>query len=96
MSLANIVVGTIMAVAAVFQGLGKTYPTLFAAILDNGLYAAMVFTLPGIFGWGFQSIWWIKVLTAVIEMCFCALWLRWELQRLKNHPGTRRLYRPGP
>ena len=81
MGLGTVVVGTIMSVSAVFQGIGKTYPTLLAALLDNGLFAAMVFTLPGIFGWGIEAVWWIKLVTGIIEMVFCALWLRWELKR---------------
>ena len=81
MGLGTVVVGTIMSVSAVFQGIGKTYPTLLAAPLDSGLFAAMVFTLPGIFGWGIEAGWWIKLATGIIEMVFCALWLRWELKR---------------
>ena len=70
MGLGTVVVGTIMSVSAVFQGIGKTYPTLLAALLDNGLFAAMVFTLPGIFGWGIEAVWWIKLATGIIEMVF--------------------------
>ena len=81
MGLGTVVVGTIMSVSAVFQGIGKTYPTLLAALLDNGLFAATVFTLPGIFGWGIEAVWWIKLATGIIEMVFCALWLRWELRQ---------------
>jgi putative MATE family efflux protein len=81
MGLGTVVVGTIMSVSAVFQGIGKTYPTLLAALLDNGLFAAMVFTLPDIFGWGINAVWWIKLATGILEMCFCALWLKWELRR---------------
>jgi putative MATE family efflux protein len=81
MGLGTVVVGTIMSVSAVFQGIGKTYPTLLAALLYNGLFAAMVFTLPGIFGWGINVVWWIKPTTGILEMCFCALWLRWKLRR---------------
>ncbi len=83
MGLGNILVGTIMCVSAVFQGIGKTYPAFFAAVLDNGLYALMVFTLPGIYGWGIEAVWWIKLITAFLEMGFCGVWLRWDLKRIK-------------
>ena len=45
-SLGFVVVGTIMVTSAVFQGLGKTYPSLVGAVLDNFLFAGLVFTLP--------------------------------------------------
>jgi len=39
--------------------------------------------------WGIQSIWWIKLTTAVIEMVVVALWLKAELQctrmRISRH-----------
>jgi Na+-driven multidrug efflux pump len=74
-------------VNVLFQGIGKTYPTFLAAVLDNGLYALMVFTLPGIFGWGIEAIWWIKLITAGLEMVFCGIWLKWHLKRIRGiHP----------
>jgi len=76
MSLGNVFVGTIMAMSSVFQGLGKTYPSFYAAVFDNALFAALVFTLPGLFGWGIQSVWWIKLATAGIEMLIIVEWLR--------------------
>jgi len=82
--LGNILVGTIMCVSAVFQGIGKTYPTFLAAVLDNGLYAVMVFTLPGIFGWGIEAVWWIKLLTAFLEMAFCGVWLKFSLKGIRK------------
>ena len=82
-SLGLVVVGTIMVVSAVFQGLGKTYPSLVGAILDNALFAGLVFTLPVYYSWGIQSIWWIKLTTAVIEMAVVAVWLKRELRRTR-------------
>ena len=88
-SLGFVVVGTIMVSSAVFQGLGKTYPSLAGALLDNILFAGLVLTLPVYFNWGIGSIWWIKVTTAAIEMALVALWLNYELQqvrlRIKNN-----------
>jgi Na+-driven multidrug efflux pump len=52
-------------------------------MLDNALFAVLVFTLPVYFGWGIQSVWWIKVASAAAEMAIVALWLRWELQRVQ-------------
>lgn len=83
-SLGNVMVGTIMAISAVFQGLGKTYPTFLGAAIDNALFALFVFTLPAYFSWGVEAIWWIKLGTAGIEMFFDGEWLRQELQRI--HP----------
>jgi Na+-driven multidrug efflux pump len=82
-SLGNVMVGTIMVTGAAFQGLGKTYPSLAGAVLDNALFAGLVFTLPAYFNWGIQSIWWIKVTTAAIESLVVALWLKGELQRIR-------------
>lgn len=76
MSLGTVIVGTIMTMSAVFQGFGKTYPVFIAALLDNLLFASLVFTLPGLFGWGIESVWWIKLITAGIEMLLIAEWLR--------------------
>ncbi len=76
MSLGTVIVGTIMTMSAVFQGFGKTYPVFIAAVFDNVLFACLVFTLPGLFGWGIQSVWWIKLTTAGIEMFLIAEWLR--------------------
>ena len=84
-SLGYVAVGTIMVVASAFQGLGKTYPSLIGAALDYALFAALVLTLPSFFGWGIQSVWWIKLVTAVVEMAVVAAWLRWELQRLRSN-----------
>lgn len=82
-SLGFVVVGTIMVFNAAFQGLGKTYPSLVGAVVDNALFAGLVFTLPLYFSWGIQSIWWIKLTTAAIEMVVIVLWLKAELQRTR-------------
>ncbi|MCP4630333.1 MAG: MATE family efflux transporter [bacterium] len=82
-SLGFVMVGTIMVFNAVFQGLGKTYPSLIGAVVDNALFAGLVFTLPVYFSWGIQSIWWIKLTTAIIEMAVVAVWLKGELQRTR-------------
>ncbi|WP_413833838.1 MATE family efflux transporter [Desulfobacula sp.] len=81
-SLANIVVGTILIVSAVFQGIGKTYPSLFGALLDNILFILIIFTLPVYFGWGISSLWWIKLITGVMEMSLCLFWLRSHFLRM--------------
>ena len=73
-----------MTMSSVFQGLGKTYPTFYAAVFDNVLFAALVFTLPGLFGWGIQSVWWIKLATAGIEMLIIVEWLRRYLRRVRG------------
>ena len=82
-ALGNVMVGTIFVISAVFQGLGKTYPSLVGALIDNLLFAALVFTLPSILGWEIQSVWWIKFTTVIIETAFVAVWLRWELQHVR-------------
>ncbi len=82
-SLGFAIVGSIMVFNAVFQGLGKTYPSLIGAVVDNALFAGLIFTLPVYFSWGIQSIWWIKLITAAIEMVVVALWLKAELQRTR-------------
>ena len=82
-SLGFIIVGAIMVFSAVFQGLGKTYPSLIGAVVDNALFAGLVFTLPVYFSWGIQSIWWIKLTTAIIEAVVVAVWLKGELQRTR-------------
>ncbi len=84
MSLSNWVVGTILTVSAVFQGLGKTYPILICAIADNLLFAAIIFTL--YFGWGYDSVWWVKIMTALVEMALCGAWLRYHFNRVKRGP----------
>jgi len=84
-SLGYVAVGTIMVTAAAFQGLGKTYPCLIGAALDNALFVALVLTLPAFFGWGIQSVWWIKLATAIAEAAVVAAWLRWELQRVRSN-----------
>jgi putative MATE family efflux protein len=48
-----------------------------------GIPSGLVFTLPVYFSWGIQSIWWIKLTTAVLEMVVVALWLKAELQRTR-------------
>jgi len=88
-SLGNVMVGTIMVTGAAFQGLGKTYPSLAGAVLDNALFAGLVFTLPAFFNWGIQSIWWIKVTTAAFESLVVALWLKVELQRLRSRMSLK-------
>jgi len=83
-------VGTIMVASAAFQGLGKTYPSLAGALLDNALFAGLVFTLPAYFNWGIQSIWWIKVTTAAVESLVVALWLKTEMQRVRSRMPLKR------
>jgi Na+-driven multidrug efflux pump len=80
-SLGFVMVGTIMVINSAFQGLGKTYPSLIGAVVDNALFAGLVFSLPDYFNWGIQSIWWIKLTTAVIETAVIAAWLKAEMQR---------------
>ena len=84
-SLGYVAVGTIMVVASAFQGLGKTYPSLIGAALDYALFGALVLTLPSFFGWGIQSIWWIKLVTAIVDMVVVGTWLRWELRRVRSN-----------
>ena len=84
-SLGYVAVGTIMVVASAFQGLGKTYPSLIGAALDYALFALLVLTLPSFFGWGIQSVWWIKLVTAIAEMIVVGAWLRSELQRIRSN-----------
>ena len=84
-SLGYAAVGTIMVANSAFQGLGKTYPCLIGAALDNALFAALVLTLPAFFGWGIQSVWWIKLATAVAEAAVVAAWLRRELLRVRSN-----------
>lgn len=81
-SLANVAVGTILTVSAVFQGIGKTYPTMVCALSDNLLFAVTVFTLPVYFNWGISSVWWIKLITAIIEVGVCSVWLKYQIKRL--------------
>lgn len=81
-SLANVAVGTILTVSAVFQGIGKTYPTLVCALTDNLLFAIAVFTLPVFFNWGVSSVWWIKLFTAVMEMVLCSVWLKYYFNKM--------------
>ena len=52
---------------------------------NNALFAVLVFTLPVFFGWGIQSIWWIKLATAIAEMAVVVLWLKSELQRVRKN-----------
>jgi MATE family, multidrug efflux pump len=89
-SLGFVMVGTIMVFNAVFQGLGKTYPSLIGAVVDNALFAGLVFTLPVYFSWGLQSIWWIKLTTTVIDTIVISLWLKHELQRVRSSMSKRR------
>jgi Na+-driven multidrug efflux pump len=87
-SIGFVMVGTIMVVSAAFQGLGKTYPSLIGAVVDNALFAGLVFTLPVYFGWGIQSIWWIKLATAAAETAIVAVWLRYELAKVRSNFPT--------
>ncbi len=82
-SLGFVMVGTIMVTSAAFQGLGKTYPSLVGAALDNILFAGLVFTLPVYFNWQIQSIYWIKLATVVVETAVIAVWLKRELERIR-------------
>lgn len=86
-SLANLPVGFILTISAVFQGIGRTMPSLFGALVDNILFAAIVLTLPVFFGWGFQSVWWIKLVTAIVETAVLAVWLSRYLKRLPVNPS---------
>ena len=87
-SLSNIFVGMIMIMGASFQGLGKTYPNLMGAIVDNAVYAALVFSLPLILGWGILSIWWIKIAATVFETVIVAIWLRKDMLRVLSGAMT--------
>jgi len=78
-SIGFVMVGTIMVASSAFQGLGQTYPSLIGAVVDNALFAGLVFTLPVYFSWGIQAVWWIKLATAAVETAVVAIWLRREL-----------------
>jgi Na+-driven multidrug efflux pump len=82
-ALGNVMVGSIFVISAVFQGLGKTYPSLLGAVIDNLLFAAFVFILPAIFNWGIQSVWWMKLTKTIIETIVVAAWLKWKLQAVR-------------
>ena len=79
-----VMVGTIMMASSAFQGLGKTYPSLVGAVVDNALFAGLVFTLPVYFSWGIQAVWWIKLATAAAETVVVALWLKHELANVRS------------
>ncbi len=81
-SLANLPVGSILTISAVFQGIGKTYPSLVCALADNLLFVVAVLTLPVLFGWGFASVWWIKLAATCFETTVLSLWLSRRLKRL--------------
>ncbi len=83
-SLSNLTVGAILTMSAVFQGIGKTYPTLVSAVLDNILFATAIFTLPIWFDWGITSVWWIKFVTALFEMILLCFWLTYRLKHLEK------------
>jgi len=83
-SIGFVMVGTIMMASSAFQGLGKTYPSLVGAVVDNALFAGLVFTLPVYFSWGIQAIWWIKLATAAVETAVVAIWLRHELANVRS------------
>ncbi|MCK5347880.1 MAG: hypothetical protein KAJ25_00735, partial [Desulfobacula sp.] len=74
--------GTILTVSAVFQGIGKTYPTLVCALADNLLFVIAVFTLPAFFNWGVSSVWWIKLVTAVLETVLCSVSLKYYFNKM--------------
>jgi len=80
-----VMVGTIMVASSAFQGLGKTYPSLIGAVVDNALFAGLVFTLPVYFSWGIQSVWWIKLATAAAETVVVAVWLKHELTKVRSN-----------
>lgn len=80
-----VMVGTIMVASAAFQGLGKTYPSLIGAVVDNALFAGLVFTLPAYFNWGIQSVWWIKLATAAAETVVVAIWLKHQLSQVRSN-----------
>jgi putative MATE family efflux protein len=83
-SMGFVMVGTIMAASSAFQGLGKTYPSLVGAVVDNALFAGLVFTLPVYFSWGIQAVWWIKLATAAAETAVVAVWLKHELAKVRS------------
>jgi len=89
-SIGFVMVGAIMVARSAFQGLGKTYPSLIGAAVDNALFAGLVFTLPLYFGWGIQSIWWLKLATAAVEMIIVALWLKFEIMRVRSELSVHR------
>ena len=84
-SIGFVMVGTIMIVSSAFQGLGKTYPSLVGAVVDNALFATLVFTLPVYFNWGIQAIWWIKLATAAAETVVVAIWLKREMTSVRSN-----------
>jgi putative MATE family efflux protein len=83
-SIGFVMVGTIMVASSAFQGLGKTYPSLVGAVVDNALFAGLVFTLPVYFSWGIQAVWWIKLATAAVETVVVAVWLKQELANVRS------------
>lgn len=85
-----VMVGTIMVASSAFQGLGKTYPSLIGAVVDNALFAGLVFTLPVYFSWGIQSVWWIKLAAAAAETMVVALWLKHELTDVRSRFAINR------
>jgi putative MATE family efflux protein len=89
-SIGFVMVGTIMVASSVFQGLGKTYPSLIGAVVDNALFAGLVFTLPVFFSWGIQSVWWIKLATAAAETVVVAIWLKRELSQVRSNFAINR------
>ena len=83
-SLSNLIVGTILTVSAMFQGIGKTYPTLVCAVADNFIFAAAVLTLPILMGWGISSVWWIKLTAGALEMVFSSIWLLYTIKKISR------------
>jgi putative MATE family efflux protein len=84
MALSNIGVGISMTVSSVLLGLGKTTPSFVSVAINTALFSLCVFTLPGYFGWGIESIWWINVITGLGGLGVLSVWFNNHIKLVRQ------------
>ena len=79
-SLNYVASGMVLVIAGIFQGLGNTWPSLLCSMLRSALFVLPVLWLMSRGGFAIQTIWWIGVVSVLVQGALCLYLITRELQ----------------
>jgi putative MATE family efflux protein len=80
--------GIVFTSSSIFQGIGNTWPPLFSSMTRLGLFALPAILLARTPGFQLKQLWYLSVVSQLIQMCVNLWLLRHELRKKLNFDET--------
>lgn len=87
-SLNFVAAGVVFTSSSVFQGIGNTWPPLFSSMTRLVLFALPALLLARTHGFQLKQLWYLSVVSQLIQMCVNLWLLRHELRKKLNFDET--------